>query len=554
MNDMSKVERGVERDAKATAINRAGDATTVDRLKNLVREKARRVLGLSVTKAALTASGLYLVVSSGCGNVENPTITPTSIPEPTPVSTPVTMPTPEAVLAPIPPPAPTLRPTATLSPTETPKPPEPEYQDFAGDDIKITIDEEGFPVKYVLPDGKEVFFDRDEVRKIRTRAMSSNEPEIITAVLLNDKATVEFNYSSEKPQARQLPKDVLTKEELEKRGIEIIQADNANLYIREGAFAEGAPLEAFNKTGGKLIIALVDGPVVSSYLMSDPKYAYVKARLLQEPGIEDPKIKEESIAQYREKEVEKGERILERLRQKAKELAEKIKTLQNPNQDLLKELSNTKNLILDYKFWVYIDKNMTDKDILAKIASRSSDAAGLYSPGGIGQNSPFSPPIIFLAVGGVGDQEYRTVYFTPEGRVNVSEPTVFLNIDSRPLPSQTHPNPKDFKINKSASPENPRHYLYGGQTPGQSLRHDLKHDVQAREQWIKEGKLPDLNEYNEYKADMKAMDGIREAWEKWQGSGFTDNTGYPFVFSLPEGGYIFTKHRPSSVSSSSGKV
>lgn len=50
----------------------SADATIINRLKDLVPEKARHALRLSAQKAALTASGLYLLLSSGCGNIPNP--------------------------------------------------------------------------------------------------------------------------------------------------------------------------------------------------------------------------------------------------------------------------------------------------------------------------------------------------------------------------------------------------------------------------------------------------------------------------------------------------
>lgn len=89
MNDMSRAELGTREvqkrmDASPTArnINRAADATALGRLKNLVPERARDVLRFSAQKAALTASGLYLILSSGCGNTENP-IVPSPVNEPT---------------------------------------------------------------------------------------------------------------------------------------------------------------------------------------------------------------------------------------------------------------------------------------------------------------------------------------------------------------------------------------------------------------------------------------------------------------------------------------
>lgn len=90
MNDMPNIELAETKPTteglpSATNIVKAVDATILTRLKNLVPEKARHVLRFSAQKAALTASSLYLMVSSGCGNIENPVI-PFSNNEPSPTS------------------------------------------------------------------------------------------------------------------------------------------------------------------------------------------------------------------------------------------------------------------------------------------------------------------------------------------------------------------------------------------------------------------------------------------------------------------------------------
>lgn len=145
----------------ASAIVESANATTITRLKNLVPEKARHVLRISVHQVALTAVGLSILISSGCGNVENPSITPTNTPEPTSVSAPI------AELTQ----TPTLIPTAVLRPTEAPKPSEPEYEYVEFNNIKVSIDKDGLPFKYILPDGREVFLDKEKVFKAREGAI-----------------------------------------------------------------------------------------------------------------------------------------------------------------------------------------------------------------------------------------------------------------------------------------------------------------------------------------------------------------------------------------------
>lgn len=93
MSDMSSVEAPkhqpkVEQPLTIGDCLEAADATTINRLKNLVPEKARHAARLFIGKAALTVGSLYLLISSSCGNVENSPIS-TSVPEPTPAYAPV---------------------------------------------------------------------------------------------------------------------------------------------------------------------------------------------------------------------------------------------------------------------------------------------------------------------------------------------------------------------------------------------------------------------------------------------------------------------------------
>lgn len=77
MNDMLSVESPkhqprIEQSLVTGNCLKAADAIVIDSLKKTPREKAREVLRFSAQKAALTASGLYLLLSSGCGNIEMP--------------------------------------------------------------------------------------------------------------------------------------------------------------------------------------------------------------------------------------------------------------------------------------------------------------------------------------------------------------------------------------------------------------------------------------------------------------------------------------------------
>ncbi len=460
-------------------------------------------------KAALTGSALFLLFSSG--NIENP-INPTSAHEPTPASAP-----------------------AKLSPEQN--------YILVGGPNKLFLNQEGLPLKYATEDGKEIFFDIGEMRNAKAQAISSGEPEVAALITDHSKSIQHDGYnmhSIEHPEVPDLPDDVLSEKELNNKGVGIVQADNTNFYIREGAFAKGGPLEAFNSTGRKLTIVLVNAPVLSEYLLDDPKYTEFIKFLPEEVR------KKESIDEYRARKINslKDELNLSRIKKQA-------------------ESSGSNNTILDIKYALRQYKDMTNEEILLEMALDSTNIEGKYSPilietvsqssgSEITRKRSVDNSVIFIAVGGskIG-QNNKVVYFTPDGKLrSFTSSGAGYNKDNSPNQIQTHPNPKRFTI-LSGGPTNSRSYVYGGVTAGQRARHEFGHDKLVAQEFLK-GNEPDYSEYN---ADVIAMEGIESACETWEKSGFTDNSGFHFVFSLPPeqgGGYILTKNRQSNPNTPSG--
>lgn len=593
----------------ASAVVESASVTTLSRLKSLVPEKARQVLGLSVKKGTLTAGSLYLLISSACGNVENPSIISTDTPEPMPSSSPLPsfgtsfpetptltpipeptqiprlIPTPESKIGPTvtPEPTPILTPPEPIpthtpiipKPTFTPKPtpekisvPEPtpspsptpksievpktpeevarivEYRNFEWDTVntKVGIDKEGLPVSWILSTGEEVYFDKEEIRKLREKAISSKEPEIIK--IFPSSATkkgtgIVYKPSLEHPKLTELPKDVVGEEELKKRGIEIIQADNTFLYIREGAFVKGAPLEAFKNIRRKLTIVLVNFPVISSNFMQDSKYDSVR-NYLHDYYI-PPSEHRKQINEYISRQIASRKDNLEYIRRIAK-------TTNISADDFESDMTGIKAYIYMYESGI-----IPDKQILEVIAAEKDLLPyGTYikEPYPI-QSSPIEKmSVIFIAVGKNDITSFKSgdkiLFFNQNGNFSVRDlgATPFLYDDRRPKAYQGEPNPKDFIVTEVTDPRYSYAVPAGSGYPGFALRHEIAHD-ELGTQRIDRDEIPNFSEYD---TDMKAMEGIRSAWKKWEKSGFTDNSGYYFVFSLPEGGYILTKN-PSSGSS-----
>lgn len=505
----SMVEDGpktVERLQSPNSLSASADIVISDRFNRLAK-KRKPLIAKFATKAALTTSAFALIISSGCGNTQQ--TEPQVTPETTPLSTPVLP----------------IEPTMIVRPTETPKPLEYDYMDVS-DDVKVAVDKEGLPVKYiVLSTNEEVYFDKEEMRKLREKAISSKEPEIIKMFLqikpvLPSKFSYKESNADKHPKTLELSKDIVSEEDLRKRGITILQPENTNLFIREGAFAKGGILEDFNNEERRLNIVFLNGSTITQKYLNDPKYAeiidYLPKRFL-------------STSYIRESNIDYAEKTLEFFRREP------------PDWWLERDQNHRESFFLDLKVNIsrYKGENsMTDE----QIAKQAIDFLGWYV------NKSLLPPtfentssFLFLSVD-QNSYSSPTIFFRQNGDVSVKNLKQDFRSNLFPATAQTHPDPDDFIMNSYASPENGVYIYDKNAHPGFVLRHEFGHRklIEGR---ILGGEEPDFSEYS---ADKHAMQGIKEAWEKWVNSGYTDNTGYPFVFELPPeagGGYILTRRK-----------
>jgi hypothetical protein len=385
------------------------------------------------------------------------------------------------------------------------------YQPFG--DIEIVVDEKtNLPVKYISPDGKEVILDQEKIGKIKERAIVSGEPEIITEFMTIDEQQGNFqqegdNYSLEHPEVLELPGDVLSEEELLAKGIFILQPESTNLSIRKSAFEEDGPLVRFSDGSKKLNIILIDGGVLDEKYLNDPKYSDLIKCLPEES---------KSVKNYRNFLINHQVKILNNSRVQLKDLQNQENVPKEQIDVILNQILTSKLKVFEYS------KTFSDDQIRHE---GHPEKGGEYLP----QEVPTPTVVIFL--NNPRSFRFEPLYFDSTGRVALGSygQSKGSSINSE----QTYPNPNDFQINKEASPDNPKSYPYGGISPGFALRHELTHDLHIND---------NVDEYN---TDMEAMQGISQAWNKWKDSGYTDNGGYCFVFSLSKeqgGGYILTEN------------
>lgn len=386
---------------------------------------------------------------------------------------------------------------------------------------RVFLDKEGLPYKYLDPEGTEVLLDIDRVKQARKFSIENWEPEvahIISAPKTSIDIGVPISISPDKPFVKDLPEDVLSVEKLAERGVKIIQADNTNLYIRKQAFSEGGLMAQFDGKR-KLIIAVVNSSVVVPAAVSDPKYWEV-ANLL------DPLIT--TIQEYKEKRMVEISEHLEKARNDFKNSRSK--------NTPISVMNGLESILIDVKVVKYRYENTSsDEELLAEASSSTRREAGIYYNPAI--SGIEDTAVIFVAAGTMQKtKEEIEIVFDASGKCSLQRSSfTTLMGDFTPNIADSFPSPGEFTVNLKAGADDPAAYPYGAQTAGQVLRHELMHDELI---WEKEK----LNE-SEYDTDIKAMEGIGKASENW--TKFRDNSGYYFVFSLPnDSGYILTSAQP----------
>ncbi len=432
------------------------------------------------------------------------------------------------------PPAATATPAAPKAPEATPRPQQFEQtssQFAAGAQVEFSI-QTGLPIRYRLPDGKLIDFTPAQITQfeaLKQRAITSQEPDIAFAlqvehsIVQNERAPAPAH-----PLNKEKPADALTPEQLEKRGLQIIQTDDVKLHIRPAAFEKGALLEAFTEEKKhNMIVVLVDGPVVSARYLQDKKYDQVRS-LLNQPT--------QTVADYKKQVIQSKQEELARNQQSLK--------LAITAQDKSK-IETYQEEILSLKEEIYFYQNLyTDERILTEMSFNEDKMAGLHTSEGYvarvaSKKFPLHTSVIFAAVG-KGDTTVAATEIIIDGKGNFivrGNVTSSGFIDLSPKTSLSHPSPDDFIRRPNVTAADKDKYPFGAQQPGQAWRHEAKHSHFAL---INTGEIQDTSEYA---TDIAAMETIRQAWDKWVASGYRDDSGYYFVFETPQG-YVYTEKQP----------
>ncbi len=118
-------------------------------------------------------------------------------------------------------------------------------------------------------------FDQNVLEVARQKAIAEQSfqiAQIVKVVTNNPQPTAEAPQTEEAPVAT-LPEDIVDKEELASRGIEIIGSERVGFHIRQSAFAQGGIMEQYAQGGErKLKLVITDTPTLTREAFADKRY------------------------------------------------------------------------------------------------------------------------------------------------------------------------------------------------------------------------------------------------------------------------------------------
>lgn len=391
--------------------------------------------------------------------------------------------------------------------------------------LKVLLDANGLPTKALLPDGSQIEFLQQAAQDARQNAITLQEPEAFTYISFPGSEFAPYDYEGERehPLVEDLPEDAVSTEELERRGIRIIQGEQTFLHIREGAFEkEGLLGDHAEGSDKKLLIVLVDGPRVLPEYVTDEKYSEV--RHLVDLFV----VTKEVTEQRRAESLRDFANSLENYREEYRQVREGSLKLNLANGGDPVQFA-ADNVLMIKSFMLARSDSSNDY-----IFSLDQSPSGAFFPSEISQISDTS--VIFLAVGMAPRREEVVVYFDQNGQCRLLDFRVRyhwgVGEDSAPKIWDTHPEPSIWM--RLGYSKDLASYAYADERIGFGLRHEMVH----RE--VHENPSPE-DQHTEAEADLRAMESIKEAWERWEKSSFTDDSGYYFVFKNREdSGYILT--------------
>jgi hypothetical protein len=399
----------------------------------------------------------------------------------------------------------------------------------------------GIPTKYILPSGEVVYFDQEKMNAAREEAVRTQkytEAEIVVYDSVKDENIPGINSSPEHPVLTELPKDVLSDEELAKYNIKIIQAapdkgeEAMKIYVRKSAVEEKDGIFGNLKNG--LTIVALNAPyicremfealnsdhryddVINLYPFIEPIKDYIpeviedidrNRDIWEQQFPADVKDLDTYIAQS---DIEQYEMdylgFKTRKKVMEEELTPKQRILINVGEAMQKEGND---------FWIF--PNRVDSIIYG----------GLYHKAGVQYMNRDITDTDMITITTTVPQQTLAIgsfYFSPSGELIANRymlPIFSVGEKGKFLTDMNDPNINPDELKKR---ENDEKYTFWGGF-GWKVEHEATHG------WMANNPLWAPFHSDEKLVDELTAKRLRKSYTNWIVNG--DNSGYPFVLSRP---------------------
>lgn len=394
----------------------------------------------------------------------------------------------------------------------------------------ITDGKTNLPTEYILPDGQIINVDQQQAAAVREKAIETGQYQLLSFTATFKESPAQFisstsQVSEEHAPVFEKPKRTLSSQDLEKRGIKIIQGKFTQMDIKESAFQENGIFNTYAPTGEKkMIITLVESSAFFKQLLDNPEYSRIKDNSPEFPKETIDEIRERIVTQYKEM-AEKNLIMLKNAKDNTTE-----KFLGQITASTLLEVDLFRSLPEKYIIQIGLLKNGPHgsfEDLISKDVLRESRTVGLYFNIGPDESEIFNLVPYNTTIYGFG------VYCDSKGNFHSQQISIPISYD---YTSDAPNHPDTYK---------PKEGYY----PGQVMEHEAGHA------FVKDNKnkpassilnptsdpeslssdinaLPNEGQTAEVLADSVSKKNIAKAWKQFKDSGFTDNSNYPFVFTV----------------------
>ena len=387
------------------------------------------------------------------------------------------------------------------------------------DGVTVFNTTNGLPGAIEVPSGETFYINPSKVEIAREKAVAGQNYQLVDIFSRERNAVSDASFSyfmpmEDHPILSELPKDVLTDEQLSTKGIKIIQGNYTQFFIRQNAFEKDGIFTSLNDGTRNITFILVDSFGLFQEAVPEKRYDSVRDLL--------PKLPDQALQEAKAKMILKA-------RTRVEEQGRQLKDKEIAGYDI-SSLDQYSYLVAQTQLAILENGIISKKDLSRYTTSmfRNSDSTDVqtyFRAGGMYTRSIDGYDSVFLESGGCSATIYYAVFVDSNGKPSII--TTNDGVDVRNdwgFQDQYFSCPNPDQIPSAPDILQEQGYLKDAGII-LSPEHEATHLIY--------GDSIGTGAIGERHTEEETLKRLRKAWTKWENSGFTDNTGYPFVIKIP---------------------